>query len=411
MRKLLLVATALVASQTAASASNYINLDNPDPNNDYVNSLAITQDTTNASNNISSNGSTGTLHVQGPWNSITVNQYGGNNVLKGGFKTDATSTTASLNATYGLQTGSSTTGTQGFNTHSLTIGATHAPVNPNVTISVANTAGTPATGNANAITDVIDVGNSGTLSYNLAVTGDTDTIGNTVSAGGATALSETVTASRANTVTNSLTAGGTLGYTLVISGGNSNTVSNTVSTSGATSMSQTISGGSNSVTDAVGGNVQVASYTEGLSVTGSTNTIANTVDGGAAKTVNVTLGSSGNTVTNGMSATDNQSSTLTANSGSKVNYTLVAGTVATPLAGTSTASVILNNVIGASSAPGIVDVTQSAAGTSVNLTVNGGSGPWTLAAGGINVTQGSNNATLTATVNAHANGYALNIHQ
>jgi hypothetical protein len=174
-------------------------------------------------------------------------------------------------------------------------------------------------------------------------------------------------------------------------------------------MSQTLTGGSNSVTDAVGGNVQVASYSEGLSVTGSTNTIANTADGGAAKTVNVTLGSSGNTVTNGMSGTGNQSSTLIANSGSKVNYTLVAGTVASPLAGTSTASVILNNVIGASSAQGVVNVTQSAPGTSVNFTANGGA--FTLAAGGINITQGSNNATLNATVNAHANGYAFNIHQ
>ena len=408
MRKLLLVATALVGSQTAAFASNYINLDNPDTNNDYINSLAITQDSANASNTISGDGNNpGTsLSLRGPWNSIAVNQYGGNNVLKGGFKTDAGSTTASVTATYGSSAGG---GTQGFNTHSLTIGATNVPVNPNVTISVANTATTPATGNKNAITDLIDVSGGGTLTYGLTVTGDTNTVANTVSAAGNNSLSETVTASRANTVTNSLTAGGAVSYTLAIGSGDSNTVSKTVSTSGATSMSQTLTGGSNSVTDAVGGNVQVASYSEGLSVTGSTNTIANTVDGGAAKTVNVTLGSSGNTVTNGMSATGNQSSTLTANSGSKVNYTLVAGTVASPLAGTSTASVILNNVIGASSAQGVVNVTQSAPGTSVNFTANGGA--FTLAAGGINITQGSNNASLTATVNAHANGYAFAIHQ
>jgi hypothetical protein len=409
MRKLLLVATALVASQTAASASNYINLDNPDTNSDYINQLAITQDTAsaNASNNISGNGSTGTLHVNGPWDSVTVNQYGGNNVLKGGLKTDAGSTTASVTATYGLQTGSSTTGTQGFNTHSLTIGATSAPLNPHVTISVANTAGTPADGNKNAITDVLDVSGGGNLTYGLTVTGDSNTIANTVSGGGNTALSETVTASRANTVTNSLTAGGTLGYTLAISGGNSNSITNTVSTSGATSMSQTLTGGNNSVTDAVGGSGPVASYTEALAVTGSTNTIANTVNGGGDKTVNVTLGSSGNTVTIGMSGTGVQSSTLTANSGSKVNYTLAAGTT-TPLAGGSTASVILNNVIGASAAQGVVNVTQSAPGTTVNFIINGTG--FTEAAGGI-ITQGSNNASLNATVNAHANGYAFNIHQ
>lgn len=412
MRKLLLVATALVASQTAASASNYINLDNPDTSNDYINSLSINQDTANASNTISGDGANpGTsLHVNGPWNSITVNQYGGNNVLKGGLKTGATSTNASITATYGSSGGG---GTQGYNTHSLTIGGTNAPVDPNVTITVANTATTPASANKNTITDVIDVGGSGTLNYTLSVTGDTNNIGNTVSAGGNTTLSETITASRANTVTNSLTAGGTLGYTLAISGGNSNTVANTVSASGAVSMNQTLTGGSNSVTDTIGtgtNGIQVASYTESLSATGSTNTIANTVEGGTAKTVTITLGGSGNTVTNGMWATaGTQSSTLTTNSGSKVNYTLVQGTQANPLAGGSTASVILNNVIGASSAQGVVNVTQSAPGTSVNFTANGGA--FTLAGGGINITQASNNASLTATVNAHANGYAFNIHQ
>jgi fibronectin-binding autotransporter adhesin len=412
MRKLLLVATALVASQTAASASNYINLDNPDTNNDFVNSLSITQDTAsaNASNNISGNGSTSALHVNGPWDSITVNQYGGNNVLKGnGLKTNTSSTTASITATYGLQTGSSTTGTQGFNTHSLTIGATNAPVNPSVTISVANTAATPASGNANTITDAINVGGGGTLTYGLTVTGDTNTIANTVSGGGNTTLTEGITASSANTVTNSLTAGGAVSYILAISGGNGNTVSNTVNTSGAVSMNQTLTGASNSVTDHVGDTTQVASYNEILSANGSSNTIANTVNGATAKTVNVSLASSGNTVTNGMwSGAGTQSSTLTANSGSQVNFTLTAGTLATPLGGSSTSSVILNNVIGASG-PGVVNVTQSGNGDAVNFTANGGA--FTLANAGINITQSTDNASLTATVNAHKSGYTVSIHQ
>ena len=186
MRKLLFATTALMAMEASAFASNYINLNNPDTDTDYVNSLAITQDSAHASNTISGNGANpGTpLNVNGPWNSITVNQYGGGNVLSGGgLKTDAGSTTASVTATYGSSAGG---GTRGFNTHSLTIGATNAPVDPSVTISVANTAGSPGSGNKNAITDVIDVSGGGTLTYGLTVTGDSNTIANTVSAGGNT---------------------------------------------------------------------------------------------------------------------------------------------------------------------------------------------------------------------------------
>jgi hypothetical protein len=144
-------------------------------------------------------------------------------------------------------------------------------------------------------------------------------------------------------------------------------------------------------------------------VTGGSNTIANTVAGGAAKTVNITLGSSGNNVTNNMSATGTQSSTLTADSLTKVAYTLTAGTVAAPLAGTSTADVILNNVIGSGGAQGLVNVTQNAPGTSVTLTLNGNGK--TMGAGGINITQNSANTTTTLALTEHANGYVLYVTQ
>jgi hypothetical protein len=91
-----------------------------------------------------------------------------------------------------------------------------------------------------------------------------------------------------------------------------------------------------------------------------------------------------------------------------VDYTLTAGTNASPLAGSS-ASVILSNVIGFGGAQGLVNVTQSGAGASLNFTANGGA--FTLGGGGINITQASPNATLIATVNASANGYTYTIAQ
>jgi hypothetical protein len=408
MRKLLFATTALMAMEASAFASNYIDLDSPG-GSDNINSLAITQDAAHPTNTISANGSNPgtTFDVKGGWNSVAINQYGGNNVLSGGIAATTGSTTSAVSATYGASTGG---GTEGFNTHSLTIGGTNAPVNPSVTILVANTNATPGSGNKNVITDVIDVSGGGTLTYGLTVTGDTNTLANTVSAAGNTTLTEGVTASSLNTLSNTLTSGGgTLNYTLAISGGNSNRVTNNVNATGAISMSQTLTGASNTVTDAIGGTTPVASYNETLAVTGGSNTIANTVAGGAAKTVNITLGSSGNNVTNNMSATGTQSSTLTADSLTKVAYTLTAGTVAAPLAGTSTADVILNNVIGSGGAQGLVNVTQNAPGTSVTLTLNGNGK--TMGAGGINITQNSANTTTTLALTEHANGYVLYVTQ
>ena len=406
MKRILLTTALLMGTAPCALASNYINLDSSAVGTGLT-SLSITQDGAHASNSITGNGSQGTsFTVRGPWNGLTINQYGGGDALSGSVKAATGSTTASISATYGASAGG---GTKGFNTHSLTIGGTSAPSNPSVTISVANTNATPADGNKNAITDVIDVSGSGTLTYGLAVTGDSNTLANTVSAGGNTTLSETLTGTNTNTLANSLTAGGTLAYTLSASGGNANAVSNTVTASGAIAMNQTLVGGTNNITNTVGGTTPVASYSETTSLTGSGNTLANTVDGGGAKTVSVTLNSSGNTVTNGMSGSGTQSSSLTADSGSKVNYTLTAGDNTTPLVGGSSSSVILSNVIGAAGAQGIVNVTQSGAGSSLNFTVNGGA--FTLGGGGVNITQASANSTLVATVNAAASGYTYTITQ
>jgi hypothetical protein len=406
MKKILLATAAmLLAAPTSVLAGNYINLDATAANTG-ITTLSITQDAAHPSNSITGNGSQGTSFlVRGPWNNVTVNQYGGGDGLSGSIKSATGSTTASLNATYGASAGG---GTQGFNTHALTVGATNAPSNPHITVSVANTNATPGSGNKNAITDVIDV-NGGSLTYGLTVTGDSNTLGNTVSAGGSTTLSETVTASNSNTLSNTLTGGGTVGYTLAASGGDANAISNSVTATGAISVSQTLNGGANSITNSIGGTTPVASYNEAISVTGGNNSIGNAVDGAGAKTVNVSLASSGNSVTNGMSGTGAQTSSLTADSGTLVNYTLTAGTNASPLAGGSSSSVILSNVIGAAAAAGLVNVTQSGAGANLNLTVNGGA--FTVGGGGVNVTQASTNAALVATVNAAANGYSYTISQ
>jgi len=241
----------------------------------------------------------------------------------------------------------------GKNTHSLEIGTTLAPANPTVAIAVTNNGlGT------NTITDTLD---GSALTYNLALTGTGNTLTNSVSATGPVTLNQGIT-------------------------GNNNTIGNTVS--------------------------GVASFTHTLTLAGSGNTIANNASNGGAKTITQAITGAGNTVSMTLDAAGSQSSALTVDSASTVNYTLLASAV-------GGAQVInLSNVVGAASAPAVINVTQTAAatGATANLTVAGGT--YTMGTGvgagglaGVSVYQNSPGAYLSAVTTANTNGYTVNIAQ
>ena len=244
--------------------------------------------------------------------------------------------------------------TGGGNTHSLDIGAVQAPTDPTVQISVHNSGG-----GSNTITDSLD---GAALTYSLTVTGTDNAISNSVSATGAITLNQ---------------GGGGYGVT----------------------------GSRNSVTNNVSG---VAAFTHNLTIAGSDNTVLNTVSNGGNKTITENIGSSGNTVTMTLDAAGNQDAALTVNSGSMVNSPLSSG-------GGAAANIILSNVIGAASAPAVINVTQTVAavGATANLGISGGPSPW-----GIRSRPGwrvcrpeQSRCGLNANVTANANGYTVNIAQ
>jgi len=327
-RSKILAACSALAIGTSAAASNFIDVSGTTAGTG-VNSLSITQDTSLTSNTISGNGlSSGatTLPIAGPWTSISLLQYGGNDVFSGSVKAATGSTTSALSATLGVAPGSGTgNGTEGYNSESLTIGATSAPVNPQITVSLANTAGTPGAGNKNSSTDIFNVSNSGTLNYTLAVTGNSNTLANTDSAAGNATVTETLSTASSNNVNNilttqSATTGTVLYYQLQITGATSNTVSNNVTANYSIAIGQTLTGGSNSITDRVGQTTVPGSYSETTQISGSGNTLNNTVNNGSSETLQAYIGSSNNSITNVMDGTGSLSTSLTTTGTTKDNY-------------------------------------------------------------------------------------------
>lgn len=374
-RKLRLLATtalaaALMLTGGAALAANTLKINSSGAGNS-VNSLAITQDATNPSNVISANGLPGgtALLIHGPWSSVSINQQGASNVLKGAF-TDAT-TGGSLTLNYG----SAAAG--GNNTHSLTIGGTTPPVAPTVTVNVVNT--DPGT-TANTITDVL---NGATLTYALTVNGTDNAITNTVASTGAgDSLTETFT-------------------------GNSNTVVNTLAASGAISVTEDVTGSTNTITNTFSG---ATTITGSITLLSDNNTVTNTSSGAGAKTFSVNLpAANGNTISNAFTGTGVQTSNLTVTgTGSKVDYGLTSSAA-------SVANVTLSNVVGAATAAGKVRVTQSGGGaTSLSLVIDGGAftlGSSLSGGAGILISQTSADAILDFTSTPGANGYTISLSQ
>lgn len=374
-RALFLTTTALAVALTLAAggealAANTLKINASGAGNS-VNSLAITQDPTNPSNVISANGLPGgtALLIHGPWSSVSINQQGGGNVLKGAF-TDAT-TGGSLTLNYGSAAAGGNT------THSLTIGGTTAPVAPTVTVNVVNTA--PGT-TANTITDVLD----GTgLTYNLTVNGTNNAITNTVaSTSGAASLTETFT-------------------------GDANTVVNTLAASGAISVTEDVTGSNNAITNTISG---ATTITGTITLLSDNNTVTNTSSGAGDKTFSVNLpAANGNTISNAFTGTGVQTSNLTVTgTGSKVDYGLTSS-------GPSVANVTLSNVIGAATAAAKVRVNQTGGGaTSLSLVVDGGAftmGSSLSGGAGILINQTSADAIMDIATTPGANGYTISLSQ
>ena len=296
MRNILLSTTVMMTLALPAMAQNSIKID-VGPAGGKVTSLAIIQDDTAASNIVSGNGTSGAagtaFPVSGSWNSIAVNQTGGNNVLKGGIKSGAGSTTASLNANY------ATTSTGG-NTHSLSIGGTTAPVDPTVKVFVSNNGASD-----NAITDNL---NGTGLTYNLGLAGTGNTVGNAVTAATSVTLNQGDgvvagigggygIAGDNNTVANTIGSGAAVSANLRILG-NGNSVTNTVTASGNVTLNQGgaygITGDNNTVGNVVGDSASVGSLVATQTVSGDSNLVANSVNGSGAKTITQSLASNGN---------------------------------------------------------------------------------------------------------------------
>ncbi len=350
LKSILLAATAAIALTGAAAAANPNSIAIDVSGAGSTSTLAITQDDANLANSVSNLAGQGPLPVRGPWSTVSIDQEGGNNALRGSLQSNTGSTTARLSASYA----------GGKNTHTPIVGATAAPTNPQLTISVTNNgAGT------NTISDTL---NASALTYGLTILGTGNSPTNSVAASGAVALNQTIT-------------------------GSNNTVGNTVS--------------------------GVASFTHNLALTGSGNTIANTANGGGAKTIGQTIVGSNNTVTVGLTGTGTQSSTLTTDSGTKVDFALASA------ADNSAAAVGLSSVIGAAGAAAKVMLTQTASAdnATANLTVAGGVSTMGLLTGslrgmalpannpGVYVYQNSPGATVDAVVTAGANGYTAKFTQ
>jgi hypothetical protein len=243
----------------------------------------------------------------------------------------------------------------GNNTHTLNMGATTAPTNPVLTINVTN--------NGAGINTISDTLNGSAVTYGLTIVGTGNSLTNSVGASGAVALNQAIT-------------------------GSNNTVGNTVS--------------------------GVASFTHNLAITGSGNIIANTASGGGAKTIGQTITGSNNLVTVGLTGAGTQSSSLTTDSGTLVDFTEAS-------AGNNTAAVVgLSNVIGAGGTAAKVVVNQTTLADNATANVNVAGGLFTMGTltgnltskgfsgspnPGVYVYQNSPSATLNAVVTAGKNGY------
>ena len=422
MKTILLSSTILMALALPAFADqNSIKIDIGGSTTGKVTSLAIGQDDTAASNQVSGNGVSGAsgtnFTVDGNWNAITVNQTGGKNVLKGGIKSsNAGATTASLNANYAA------TGVAG-NTHSLSIGGTTAPSNPTVKIYVSNNGAT-----ANTVTDTLD----GTaLTYSLGLAGTGNAVTNAVGATGAVTLTEGDGTANygvhggygisgdGNTVVNTIASGGAVNANLRIAGNNNN-VTNAITASGDVTLNQGnlagITGNANTVDNQV---VAVGSLLATQTIAGDNNAVSNALSGTGAKAITQSLASNGNLVSVTMSADGDQTSNFAADAGSFVDYAHLSA------ASGRSADVSLSGVIGTTASAtdkAVVRVQQTdqAGGATVVLTVTAGTGitmgtltgtlPGTYGgsvtpAPGVLVYQNSSGAYLSANVTAAASGY------
>ncbi len=337
MKSLLLSATILAGLSVPAWAGiNDLEIDAA--SNGSVGTLSIVQDDTNLGNQVSATSGGGSaMPVKGPWHTISINQSGGGNKLYGSIKAGSGSTTAALTASY----------TGAGNSHSLTIGATTAPVNPQLSITVA--------GASNTITDTLD-GNA--LNYTLNITGSSNTLTNAIGATGAVTLSQAITGGN-NTVSNTVTGATGFSHTLTVAG-SGNAITNTVSGGGTTAITQDIQSDSNSITTNLDGGSQTAS----LSVDAASFVTYTQTSTGSGSNAAVTL--SGVTGASALPAV--------------VNLTQTAAAVGA----TATLSVNGGTFKMGTSLPGGV---------------------------GVNVYQNSPGAILNASVAANANGYTANFTQ
>ena len=251
----------------------------------------------------------------------------------------------------------------------------------------------------------------------------------------------TVTAINAYGTVDNFAGGGTgASVTMANTTANANTLADNLVTndtaSGAINYTASISGGGNAVTNTITGADSIALN---VSVSGNGNTITNNSTGSGAKVVSVSLASSGNTVTNQFNSTTtlpgdtatngDQTSVLSADGTSKVDFTLVstgAGNVS---------NIGLSNVIGGSSAAAGVYVSQSGTSDSIGsatfgtggitgtaFTITGASGATagstlandgttTTGANGVVILQASNNALLSGSVTGTGSGYTVLIKQ
>jgi hypothetical protein len=305
--KLLFVSATVLAGLSAQAWATSINELRIDAStNGSVTTLSVIQEDSVLGNTITNTlGGHTSLPIKGSWNSIVINQQGGNNTLYGSVKAGAGSTTASLNASYA----------GGGNTHSLTIGTTTAPVNPTVVIAVTG-------GGSNTITDTLD-GTS--LNYNLTLAGASNGITNAIGATGAVALTETITGD-SNTIGNTVT--GATSYTQHLTvNGSSNNIANTISGGGANSLTQDIESSSNVITTNLLGGGQTATlsldanslvtYTQNSSGAGSNAyvTLNHVTGSSTAAVVNVTQ----------TALATNAVATLLVNGGSYTTGTTLAG--------------------------------------------------------------------------------------
>src|SRR5712691_4798949 len=228
LKSILLAATAAIALTGAAAAANPNSIAIDVSGTGSTSTLAITQDDANLANSVSNLAGNGPLPVRGPWSTVSIDQQGGNNALRGSLQANTGSTTASLSASYA----------GGNNTHTLNVGGTAAPTNPRLTINVTNNgAGT------NTISDTL---NGTAVTYGLTILGTSNSLTNSVAASGAVALNQTITGSN-NTVGNTVSGVASFTHNLALTG-SGNTIANTASGGGAKTIGQTIVGSNNSVT-------------------------------------------------------------------------------------------------------------------------------------------------------------------